>query len=344
MRARATRLFLCLAIALLGAMACAPTAGALSLEAYRGNVAEAHSLAAAAGIDMTQREATDLAIAINELVPAQIKVETPEGSVDVDNSIVRVLVATLDAAETTQERRESAADLEAHLASLTRTLGTPGETVPADPEALARILVEQAPQPTSVFNKYLARLIERLGEWLEAWWSRIGESSGAGTVLTVVTVVFVALVGALLFWLAARALLRVRAGSQQQPPLPELPDPVDAVIEAARDLPADALAYAEECAARGELREAVRALFGGAARELQEAGYVVEAHMRTNRELLLEIRPQVRDAYEPLEQLSQVFERAWYGHHEPDAEQFAESRTWFLGVRAALLEQGGESA
>lgn len=341
---RASRQSLYLVVALLCALAFAPTAGALSLEAYRVNVAEAHTLAAAAGTEMTQREATDLAIAINELVPAQLDVETPQGPFDVDNSIVRVLVATLDAAETTKERREAAADLEAHLASMARTLGTPGDAVPADPDALARILVEQAPQPTSVFNKYLARIIERLGEWLEAWWSRIGESSGTGTVLTVVTIVFVALVAALLLWLAARALMRIRAGSQQQPALPRLADPTDAVIEAARDLPANALDYAEECAARGEMREAVRALFGGAARELQDAGYVVEAHMRTNRELLLEIRPQVQNAYAPLEQLSRAFERAWYGHHEPDTEQFADCRAWFLGVRAALLERGGDGA
>ncbi len=344
MSSRVTRWCLSTCAAVLCGLALAASAGALTLEEYSANVSEAHDLAANAPTAMTQRQGTDLAIAINTLVPGTVEVETPEGALDVDNSVTRALVASLDAADAPTDRAEIAAEIEAHLASMVRVLGEPGVSVEQDPEALSRLLSERVPQTRSPLSEFIGRLVERLGILLEKWWSTIGASPGASATLTTITIAVVVVLILILMWLLVRVILRARAGSQRRPAPLEAISSADAVIEAARDLPPDALAYADECAGRGEMREAVRALFGGAARELQEAGFIVEVHMRTNRELLLEVRPRSQATYEPLEALSRTFERAWYGHHAVAPEEYAVARTWFLGVRDALAAREGDGA
>ena len=88
-----------------------------------------------------------------------------------------------------------------------------------------------------------------------------------------------------------RALLNARRGaaraerSRSGPAHTEGP-----VVAAAADLPDDPLAFAEALAAGGRRREAMRALYGGAARRLVDAGAIRRMRTRTNAELLRDVR------------------------------------------------------
>ena len=322
----------------------ARAADPLSLDEYAADIEDARrAVNEVEATQLTDREATDLAIRVNTRVPITVQVQTPTGIVEANHTLVRSLVAQLDSADTAEERTEIVEQLDAQLTSLASAVGRPGEAVPEDSAALAELTGEQPVQSRTSFQKALAELIDRLGRWLQKWWESLGASPGARTTLTTLTVAFVVAMALFLAVVLARLAVRLRAGYQK----PEaggggLAAAGDAIVEAARDLPADALAYADERAAAGDLREAVRALFGGAARGLQEAGFIITARTRTNRELLLEVRPRSEAVHAPLEALSREFERAWYGHRDVSEEGYSASRERFVEIRTRLAEQGGE--
>ncbi|MDO8987355.1 MAG: DUF4129 domain-containing protein, partial [Coriobacteriia bacterium] len=189
-------------------------------------------------------------------------------------------------------------------------------------------------------SEYFARLVERLGEWLTKWWGSAADTPGSLATLRTVTIVVLVLLALGLMWMLLRIIVNLRRGTARRGTRPRLPRDV-AIIEAAQDLPEDALAHADALAQQGLWREAVRALFGGAARELVGAGYILEAHRRTNGELLLEIRPTAPLVYEPLAALCALFERAWYGHHDPGSTGFAEARIFFSQVLERLTQVPG---
>ncbi len=336
----ATRLArLAAAVALCATLAPPSAALGVDLDTYRDDVAQARAMVdAAANKPLTEREATDLALEVNALVPLRVEVETPDGVAKPDNTIVRTLVAQLDAADTISEREEYVADLAAHLAAMESALGAPGaesrNVVPEDPAALQALLDTGTPARSPV-QEWLAGLIDRLAGWLSRWFSNMSGSSSAGIVFQVVFYVVVGVLALVLLYTAYQFARRWRAGIANRTGEAVAVGSTDAVIEAARDLPADALSYADECAAGGDRREAVRALFGGAARALQESGYIVEARTRTNHELLVEVRPRSPEIYAPLRELALVFERSWYGHRDPAQDEYAAARERYVTVTAA---------
>lgn len=316
----------------------------ISLDDYATSVREAReAVDAAADKQLTDRQATDLATRVNSLVPLSVEVETATGVVTANHTVVRGLVARLDAVDTATERTQAIDDLQAQLASLESAIGEPTrDAVPEDSEALDELLGAQPAQAQSPFQELLARLIDRIARAIQEWWTSMGASPGARSTLTTATIVVIVALGLLLAFLVVRVVIRWRAGMQRddQGSLPVLGQ--DAVVVAARDLPTDPLAYADERAAAGDMREAIRALFGGAARALQEAGYIVEARTRTNHELLLEVRPRSERVHAPLEALCGEFERVWYGHRDFTAHEYARGRERYLHVLAGLSKQDGE--
>jgi hypothetical protein len=140
-----------------------------------------------------------------------------------------------------------------------------------------------------------------------------------GAVVLVLTV----LLAVLLVLVVVRAIIRARSGIATRPGQAAMPP--EPVVPAAEGLPADARAHAASLAAQGRYRDAVRALFGGAARRLVEAGLVRQARTRTNGELLSEVRAVLTQAHVPLSALSSTFEGAWYGHLDPGADGYAEA-------------------
>lgn len=315
----------------------ASVAGAEDVGAYADRVRQARDAATAADADgMTRREASDLAARLNSLLPATERVEMGDGLVvGVDNSIMRSLVARLDAAPNTAARADVLEDLVGHLDSLVLAIGEPGAAVPEDPAALAELLDVQRSQDRSSLTRLFGDLVDRLAEWLQGWWGGVGGSRQAGRVFTVVIVALIALLVVALAAVAVRAYLRARAGLATPVPGGETTGGAP-VVAAAEELPLDARGWAGELADQGRYRDAVRALFGGAARMLVELGYVAQARTRTNGELLREVEPVTPGAHGHLAVLCRLFEGAWYGHVDPGPEGYASALELFDAVSVAL--------
>ncbi|TLM72997.1 MAG: DUF4129 domain-containing protein, partial [Actinobacteria bacterium] len=90
--------------------------------------------------------------------------------------------------------------------------------------------------------------------------------------------------------------------------------------------------------ASGRTRDAVRALFGGAARTLVERGVVPQTRTRTDGELLADVSRAAPPVAPPLSELTGAFELAWYGHVEPGEDGYAGAR----GAYERTLAEVGE--
>jgi hypothetical protein len=108
------------------------------------------------------------------------------------------------------------------------------------------------------------------------------------------------------------------------------------VIPAAEGLPADALTFAEDLAGQGRFREALRALFGGAARSLVERGLLRSTRTRTDGELLSDLRESAPGVVSPLRSLAETFESAWYGHFDPGVEGFRAAKDDYRETLSAV--------
>ncbi|MHB9002890.1 MAG: DUF4129 domain-containing protein [Coriobacteriia bacterium] len=308
-----------------------------SVASYRERVTRARELVelALAGTSPDEIEAFTLATKLNELLPATELVDVNGTSVRVDNSVMRGMVARLASSPRADVRLDVVRELSAHLQSLEAATTAPGTDVPQDAEALERLLAEGKPDGRSSLSSLFGDLVDRVGRMIMAWWESVGASPAVGRTLTTVTVVALALLTAFLLWVLVRAFLASRSGAARSPRGVGASS-VGAIVTAAEGLPQDPLAFAEELAAGGDVRGALRALFGGAARTLTRAGVVRQTRTHTNGELLAQVRASgVPRLHGPLASLCARFERAWYGHHEPGADAFARARDEYLEVAGA---------
>lgn len=313
-----------------------------TLAEYRSRVSEAADVAEAALPDIAEKSVAHQAAAeVNGLLPSVETVLVDGREIRVDNSVLRSIVARLDAARGAGGRREAGERMGQHLASLERAL-EPAPDVPSDPEALRKLLGDQRAAVRRSMAETLARLAERLQRWLA---DRLGDFRAAPG--NVQNIALLATIGALLSILAfaTSAVVRgVRRGIAARERGVPLGEPVAAIVAAAEGLPADALAHADMLAGESRFREALRALFGGAARALVERGLVRQSRTRTNSELLAEASVDAPDAVPPLGALSAAFERSWYGHLDPGSEGYAEARERYAlamrEMRRAAPEEG----
>lgn len=341
------RALVALSLAIVIACASAPSSALAqdaTLRDYTTRVNEAYDTVTKAleAPTITPENADEVSSQVRELLPASESVKQVDDVVRVDNSVLTSLAERLANEETASERRRITEDMAAHLEALVAVAGRPGNAVPSDPAALETLLSDQQIQERNPLSEFFASLVDRLGTWLMSWFDSASVSPQTSSVVRIVSIVLFAALALGLLWMAIRVIVRLRSGIARKGPHPVLAN-TPAIVAAAEGLPDDALAHADELAASGQWRDAVRALFGGAAREITEAGYVIEAYRRTNGELLLEIRPTAPQVYEPLAALCAEFERSWYGHHDPGPQGFDRSRTLFASVLARLGEAAGVS-
>jgi len=154
-------------------------------------------------------------------------------------------------------------------------------------------------------------------------------------------VVAVPVVLALVVILRALRSFRRRKKASGAGELPEAPG--SPAVAAAADLPTDALGYAESLAASGAHREAVRALYGGAARHLVDTGAVTRMRTRTNLEMLRDVAAAAPDLAGPFEALTREFERDWYGHADPGSAGFERARCEYGRIVDAAAAAGPEA-
>ncbi|MDI6691739.1 MAG: DUF4129 domain-containing protein [Anaerosomatales bacterium] len=251
------------------------------------------------------------------------------------------LVERLRQARSGSERARVRDDLAAHARSLAALERKAASSVRHDPALLSRIMAEEGVAGGSAAQEFLRKLQERLFSWLERLLSSVFGSRAASSGFEVAYYVALAVSALVAAWLIWRVLSAVRGkgGARRRRGAPA-GSGAEPVVEAARDLPEDALAYADAEAAAGRLREAVRALFGGAARALVERGVVPVAKTRTTREILHDVAEHAPQAHPPFAELARVFEPAWYGHQDPRRDGYDRARQAYLETLAAASGGG----
>lgn len=323
-------------------------AHAMTLDEYRDGLREIAARVSTLE-DVTPGDADALADAIEEALPADESVDL--GSVEAPARERRLdrLVQELRDADSEAEIRDVAGQIEDRTGALLDAVGT-GETsgVPADADALAAILQKDEPKDGPSLGEWLNEMSLKLAEWigklLERLFGGLGDADLAGPDLSGAWPYFLgaaAAVGAGLLVYLLILIVRWRRGRTRKA-LDEGDD--IPVIAAAEDLPPDALGYAERLAAAGRFREAVRALFGGAARTLVEAGIISRAKTRTNGELLSDVHDSAPALAAELGSLAGIFESAWYGRRDPGAGGVERARKHYRAVVSQAARPREESA
>jgi len=342
LRAHAFVLLIVMLVAIASFAASGTPAHAADVEDYRERVVEARKVVEAYLATDAEEGAGEVAVAVLTALPSVERVTVGETDVFVDNSILRTMVARIDVSRDPRRRRAIAEDMIAHLNSIERSLPDDGDPVPADPEALASLLEEGRLAARSPARELLGDLIDRLGKAVERWQVALGASGAASRLLSFAVSAFVVSLALLLVFAIIRVAMRLHTATTR---IREKTGRVEAppVVPAEDDLPADVLGLAESLAAEGRFAEAVRVLFGGAARALAEAGRLTRTRTRTNWELVAEVRAASPDVAQALASLSTVFDRAVYGHADPGPEGYAGAREDFESV-SAVVSDGGEVA
>lgn len=330
------------ASALVAALLLASTAYAA--EPFAARVDRAYAIVRDAQPVESASEAARVASEVHRQIPPAEVVTFRGRRIEVDSSVADSLATQLDGAGTDDGRREAAERLEAHLASLARAVVLDGPAVrQVSPDATRlRALVDRhRGDARSDLVERLAAWVERVGDFLERLFQRVGSTPGVRTGWDVFMWLAIAALVLVLAFTLYRLVVRLRAAfSSVDEPAPSPLDGSAPVVAAAEGLPPDALAYAEELAAMGRFREAVRALFGGAARRLVERGVVAQTRTRTDGELLAEVAAAAPRVHAPLAPLTQLFERAWYGHVDPGEPGFGEARARYAEALAAADASG----
>lgn len=311
-------------------------AHAMTLDEYRDGLREI-AAGTSALEDVTPADADALADAIDEALPADESVGL--GSIEVparDRRLGR-LAEDLREADSEAEIRDAASQIADRADALLGAIGEnePSE-VPSDADALAEILKEEEAEDGTSLGDWLNEMSIKLAEWiaklLERLFGGLGDADIAGPDLSGAWPYFLgaaAAVGAGLLVYLLMLIVRWRRGRTRKTTVDDDDAPV---IAAAEDLPPDALGYAERLAAAGRFREAVRALFGGAARTLVEAGVISRAKTRTNGELLADVHESAPALAADLGGLAGIFESAWYGRKDPGTVGLERAREHYRAV------------
>ena len=313
--------------------------GPASYEDYRARIAEARGVLDDAMPRITDQQVAQKAAAdITLLLPPTERVDSGNRTVIVDNSILRVYTLKLDVAFKEDTRTELGKQIGEYLASLDAANGPPSGALRSDPAALKALLAEGVSPARTSLGRYLAEWIAKLTDAVQKWLVANLGARGASVALTTTVVVVVCALAALVTFLLLRAILRGRrAVAARDAAALDLRSPA---VAAAEGLPVDIVAHADSLAASGRFREAVRALFGGAARELVDRGLLRRTGTRTDAELLAEVAPVAPAVSAPLRALTLAFEVAWYGHVDPGEAGFRTARGRYGEVLAAAGPAG----
>jgi hypothetical protein len=329
-----------LTVAVAPALASAAS-GPATYQDYRARIAEARRVLQDATPDIADQQVAQKAAAdIALLLPATELVASSGRTVVVDNSVLRAYTLELDVAVKEGTRSDLGGRIGTYLASLDAANTPLTDKLRSDPAALAALIAEGvSPARKSlgdVLTEWVAKLTDAVQQWLVANLGARGASIALKTAFWVVTGALAVLVTFLLL----RALLRGRrAVAARDAAALDLTSPV---VAAAEGLPADILGHADSLAREGRFREAVRALFGGAARELVDRGLLRRTRTRTDAELLADIAPVAPAVTTPLSELTTTFEAAWYGHVDPGEAGFDSARGRYGEVLTAAVARGAD--
>lgn len=328
-----------------GAVYPAPAhAAPIPLATFAAKLDSALGVVKEAGSSVTsQSVAAAVAMQVETLLPLGQEVAEGTATITVaDNVAVHRLTGDLRTATTASARTEAADALLDHLDSMRSALGLAG-TAPWDAATLQSLLAER-PVTTDGGGNWLGeqvtRILEAITKWLD---SLTGASAGARPFAPsrLIPVVAIGVPVVIALWILGRALVRRRRRSPKARAAEGATD-AGPVVAAAADLPDDPLSFAERLASEGRHRDAVRALYGGAARHLVEEGLVARMRTRTNHEMLRDVRDAAPALAPAFGRLTDEFEIAWYGHADPGGGGFEQARVTYEALLGSV-ESGERS-
>lgn len=339
LRTRPAVTTLLVAVMLLAALWSGPALAAISVDDYAERLGRAEEAVATALPDIADAPvAAALVDRVRTLLPAGEAVETGGSTVGVDDAALRDALAALEGASGDAARKDAAESLAACLASMRSAIGTrSGEGATADPAALARIIEEERIGDSGM-PEWLRDLEQRLRDWLAGLLPDLFADVPEPVytwVLPTMSALALLLVALLVWRLWRRGVARRDAVGALADDGGGVP-----VVAVAEGLPDDVLAYADRAAAEGRYRDAVRALFGGAARALGQRGVLPRTRTRTTADLLNDVAAVRVTLLDSLSELAAIFEPAWYGHRDPGDAGFGAARSAFLAFSSVL--EGGE--
>lgn len=303
------------------------TVTAIPVNQYREHVRQAvtaldtlaHSKATESTADYEAREAEALS-SVRSLLPQTETVECCGGSFNVDNSWLHQELdkyaadssrGRYDLLKRTTERLKS---IEERIAELEKPASAANGTKDEHSGKLAEIL--RRPEYAREIKKPSAipGLLERFIKWILSWLPQPKPRSvgGLGWISRIAQWLVIALALGVLVYVAKLflpRLLRARRPKKKSKAkarivLGERLEPDESAL--------DLLADAEALARRGELRAAIRKAYIALLVELGDRKIISLAQYKTNRDYLRAVR-EVEPLYGDVKQLTDSFERHWYG-------------------------------
>jgi len=333
---------------LLFTLCCADTNRAIPLRDYHRHLEQAISalatLSQSEESETTANRAlrmTDTLQGVRIVMPETANVEWGQISFAVDNRWLHKELEKYEKARSSDQTEILAAITERLQAieEQVAKIGQAGPAISQDKEIASSKLKEILQRPEYAKSVYessaLARLLRKFLQWIESLFPKPDPLAlgGGSTLFTKVAQVFVILLAfgvlAYVFKMLAPRLLRKRRSRKKgkvQPRiiLGETLDP----DQSATDL----LAEAEALARSGELRAAIRKAYIALLLELGERKIISLAQYKTNRDYLGALR-EIEPLYGNVKQLTERFERHWYGFVSANEEDWLAFRT---GYKQAL--------
>jgi len=169
---------------------------------------------------------------------------------------------------------------------------------PAAPDSamkLKQILAqpEYQAQPPAITKSLLQRIID----WISKHFPIFGLRAAGSTAMVIAMLVAVVLLTLLVYFIVRTLWSRLSAGR------------AGGASTDAPQRPADWIALADEAAARGDYRGALRLRF----RAVVAVMDVLDAELQTNWQLLRHVRREHPEAYKSFARLVQLYEDCWYG-------------------------------
>ncbi|MGQ9897326.1 MAG: DUF4129 domain-containing protein [Acidobacteriota bacterium] len=341
----------------------AEVSNALSLDEYRARLAQAREiLENATQSPQMQTLAPDSTVesvvayaerclpapdqeTLYRLLPGRMLITTPTGRLTVDNQSFRTALDELCQATDAVEFHKRLQALKAHVTILERHVND----VPDGPTAnVHEILAREAFQPIRKSKTPLEQLREWLTAWLGAWlekifsqlpwsqppwdnkpgvatsglwsnrWVQIGLWIGLTLLLTGAAV-----------WLLVRRLRRPPTEAEAGVRI-ILGEPVAVDLDAN-----DLLAQAQIAAGAGNWRQAVQKIYIALLHELDRREVIPLNPAWTNHEYLSAVRTQSH-LYPAMHELTDCFDRLWYGQQPGSQEDYERCLSRYQEVRATL--------
>jgi hypothetical protein len=330
-------------------LCCTNTSWAMPLDEYHKHVQQAiGALATLTQFDESETEAQratrtgETLRAIRTVVPESADVEWNETSFHVENLwLHRELgryenAANADRAGLLARITERLQAIEERLAEIEKPDSAATASKAESSKKLAEIL--RRPEYAKSINEgsALSRLWTRFWKWIESLFPKPvtlapGRASLFSKVAQLLVILLALAVLAYVGKMFAPRLLRKRKSKKKAKPEPRIvlgerlePD------QSAMDL----LTEAESLARRGELRAAIRKAYIALLLELGERKIIRLAQYKTNRDYLRAVR-EFEPLYENVKQLTNSFERHWYGFASATEDDWVAFR---VGYKQALLK------